>query len=103
MNIKIDKSVERFIETLENPTIAKVLRTFELLEEFGSKLGPPYTKKVAKNIFELRIRGQQEIRIFYVFKNSEVILFHAFRKKSRKIPSSEIEKAERKLKSIDNI
>ena len=58
----------------EKPTIAKILRTFDLLEEFGNKLGPPHSKKVKNNIFELRIRGREEIRIFYTFKSREIIL-----------------------------
>ena len=43
MEIRIfDISLEKFIRSLQKPTIAKVLRTIDLLEEFGQKLGPPH-------------------------------------------------------------
>jgi len=38
MKIRIfDISLEQFIGSLQKPTIAKVLRTLDLLEEFGYK------------------------------------------------------------------
>jgi ribosome-binding protein aMBF1 (putative translation factor) len=40
-----DTSVEEFIKNLQKPTIAKVLRTIDLLEKFGQKLGPPHMQK----------------------------------------------------------
>ncbi|MBU1179983.1 type II toxin-antitoxin system RelE/ParE family toxin, partial [Patescibacteria group bacterium] len=42
----------------------------------------PHAKKVDKSIFELRIRGRQEARIFYAFHKNEIILLHGFVKKS---------------------
>lgn len=71
MKIQIfDNTLEKFILSLEKITIAKVLRTIDLLEQFGFKLGPPHTKKIAHNLFELRIRGRQEVRIFYTFSKT---------------------------------
>lgn len=97
MEIFLEKSVEKFIEKLEKNTIAKILRTIDLLESFGHKLSLPHCKMIKKNFFELRIRGMQEIRIFYTFKNEKIILFHIFVKKSQKIPKTEIAKAEKKI------
>jgi len=56
--------LEKFIQSLEKSTIAKTLRTIDLLEKFGYDLKFPHSKKIAKNLLELRIRGRQEIRIF---------------------------------------
>ena len=59
MNIHVrlvDSKVEAFIRSLEKPTIAKVLRTIDLLETFGNTLGAPHSKKVNARLFELRIR-----------------------------------------------
>jgi len=56
-----DSELEKFISSLEKPTIAKVLRTIDLLESFGHLLGMPHSKKVSPHLFELRIRGKQEI------------------------------------------
>ena len=47
MEIQIfDNDFQKFIRSLQEPTITKVLRTIDLLERFGQKLGPPHTKKV---------------------------------------------------------
>ena len=62
MQIHFDHQVEKFITSLEKPTIAKVLRTIDLLEHFGYQLGLPQSKKVKNNLFELRIHGQQPTR-----------------------------------------
>ena len=48
-------SVEKFIQTLNKETTARVIHTIELLEKFGNKLGLPHSKMVSRGIFELRI------------------------------------------------
>jgi len=98
-----DVSLEKFIKNLQKPTIAKVLRTIDLLEKFGQKLGPPHTKKISARLFELRISGKKEVRIFYSFHKSQVFLLHGFVKKSQKIPIKEIRKAVQKLKRLDRV
>jgi len=98
-----DDSLEKFIKGLQAETIAKVLRTLDLLEKFGQKLGPPHTKKISSRLFELRISGKQEVRIFYCFYKSKIFLLHGFVKKSRKIPKKEIKIALRKLNLLDTI
>ena len=101
MEIKIfDTSLEKFICSLEKQTIAKVLRSIDLLEEFGPVLGMPHTKKISPRLFELRIRGVQEIRIFYTFYKSQIWLLHGFIKKSEKTPKKEIRTALQKLKKL---
>lgn len=95
-----DAALEHFITSLEKPTIAKVLRTIDLLEEFGHRLGIPHSKKVAPDLFELRIRGRQEVRIFYTFRHGSAELFHGCIKKSRAIPRRELMAALQKLKLI---
>lgn len=104
MEIRIfDDALERFIQSLEKPTIAKVLRTIDLLEMFGQRLGMPHTKKVSERLFELRIRGRQEVRIFYTFHKKSVILLCGFVKKSDKTPRKEIRIAVNKLQALDTI
>jgi len=99
MKIRIlDKDLEKFIYSLEKPTIGKVIHAIDLLEKFGYKLSSPHSKKISPKIFELRIRGQQEVRIFYTFSKLETILLHGFIKKSQKTPSREIKAAIDKLK-----
>jgi len=104
MEIRIfDTSFKKLIKSLQKPTIAKVLRTIDLLEQFGQKLGPPHTKKISAHLFELRVSGKQEVRIFYSFHKSQILLLHGFVKKSQKIPQKEIKIARQKLKTLDRI
>ncbi len=83
MNIRfVDDAIDRFIHSLEAETIAKVLRMIDLLERFGHELGMPHSKSIGKGIFELRIRGVQEVRLLYCFHNGDAVLLHGFVKKS---------------------
>ena len=100
MEILLEKNVEKFINKLESQTFAKVLRIIDLLERFDFKLNLPHSKKIKANFFELRIRGTQEIRIFYTFEKDKIILFYAFIKKTQKIPKKEFEQAIKKLNDL---
>ena len=103
MNIKFfDNKIEKFVDTLDEETIARLLRTIDLLELFGHELGLPHSKKVEPRIFELRVRGKQEVRMLYTFHGGEAILFHCFVKKSQRIPRKEIKLARQKLKALDS-
>lgn len=97
----LDKDLEKFILSLEESIIAKVLRTIDLLERFGHNLGLPHSKKIAKQLFELRIHGAQEIRIFYTFHKNSAVLLCGFKKKSQHIPKKEIKLALQKMKMLD--
>lgn len=98
----IDGSLDKFIYSLEKPTIAKVLRVIDLLEKFGHNLGLPHSKKVFAQLYELRIRGMQEVRLFYIFHKSQIFLLHGFIKKSQKIPRREIHLALKKARWLDS-
>lgn len=98
----LDASLEKFIKSLEKPTIAKMLRIIDLLEKFGHNLGLPHSKKVCGQLYELRIRGAQEVRIFYIFRKSRTFLLHGFIKKSQRIPRREIRVALEKARQLDS-
>jgi len=93
MQIDLLNSVETFIESLPEKEIAKVIRTVELLKEFGNKLGMPHSKHIDNGLLELRIRGKREIRIFYCFYKNKAVLLHACIKKTQKTPVKELNKA----------
>jgi hypothetical protein len=102
MEIKLaDDSVEEFIGSLEKQTIARVLHTIDLLETFGNKLGMPHSKMIQKDLFELRIRGKQEVRILYTFSKRNAVLLFGFVKKTEKTPRRYIELALLKTKQLD--
>ena len=98
----LDDELEEFIYSLEKQTIAKVLRTIDLLEMFGNKLRMPHSKKIAPGLFELRVRGAQEVRIIYTFYAEGSMLLTGFIKKAERTPRRELERARQKLACIDS-
>ncbi len=105
MQIKLyDEDIEKFIKSLEKQTIAKVLRTFDLLEQFGEDLKMPHSKSIGKGLHELRIRGVQEVRFIYTFQSGKIaIILHGFMKKSQKIPAKHLKLAQERKASLDSI
>ena len=95
-----DYKTEKFIKSLEKETVAKVLRTIDLLETFGNNLDLPHSRKIADRLFELRVRGKQEVRILYTFHKGEAILLGGFLKKTQHTPQREIRKALQKIKGL---
>jgi len=91
--------VREFLDSLPEKDQARILQTARLLEEFGLQLGAPYVKAVRGKLWELRVRaGRASYRILYfAFVGQRFILLHGFIKKTRKIPSREIEIAERRM------
>lgn len=100
MEVLTNPDIEKFIIYLETNTRAKVTKTIGLLEKFGHLLLMPHSRKVTKDLFELRIRGNQEIRIFYTFHKNSAHLLHGFIKKQQKIPRKEIKQALNKLRRL---
>ena len=56
MKIRLfNKSINKFISSLDEHTIARTLRTLDLLEKFGSELGMPHSKKKELNLAKKRL------------------------------------------------
>jgi len=98
-----EKVVKEFIKGLQGNTIGKVSQNIELLKIHGPFLGMPYSKMLAKGLYELRIRGREEIRIIYTFSGKNIHLLHAFKKQTQKTPVKEIRIAIGRRKLLDKI
>ncbi len=85
------------INTLEIKLRAKVFRDLSLLESMGNELRLPYSEHLDDEIFELRtIQGNNIVRNLYFFMiGKKIIITHGFRKKTKKTPPAEIEKAKK--------
>lgn len=95
-----ERFVENFILKQERNVQAKITRTILLLEKYGPFLGMPYSKKIDRKLWELRISGKEAFRIFYTVSVKEIILFHIFKKKSQKTPKKEIKLAFRRMMGL---
>ena len=87
--------ISEFIESRDMRNQAKLLSMISLLEERRPNLPRPYADFLEDGIHEMRIKlSGEQIRILYFFCYHEfVILTHAFRKTTERVPASEIQKA----------
>src|SRR6185295_9305764 len=89
----IHRDIWDFIKKLEPETYAETLRVISFLEEKGHEIRMPYSKKLTKNIYELRIKEEQVIRIFYTFYNNEAVLLHIIAKNKQKLSPKDLQTA----------
>lgn len=69
----------------------QIIMYIQLLEDHGTRLGEKITKHLEEDIWELR-PGNNRVLYFY-HKDDSYVLLHQFRKKTKKTPRREIEKA----------
>ncbi|MDP3941517.1 MAG: type II toxin-antitoxin system RelE/ParE family toxin, partial [bacterium] len=68
-----------------------------------SSLGMPHAKRLSSVLFELRIRGRQEIRILYCLRKRSIYLLHGFKKQTQKTPQKEIETALKRFQTLTDV
>jgi phage-related protein len=91
--MKRENPVKVFLESLQKPQKAKIFRIFQYIEFYGLSSVLPHVKKLAGTPFwEIRILGQDNIRILYIsFHQNAILLLHGFIKKKQKTPPKEID------------
>lgn len=93
-----------FIFKTQPSTKAKLTRLLEMLERFGPELTMPHTKPLGGNLYELRVRGKQEVRVFYIFaRGNTVYLLHAFQKKTQETPKKELDIARQRQNEVNSL
>jgi len=82
--------VEEFVNGLDQAAQRKFFFKRSLLEEFGPRLPQPHAKHLDENLYELRFETHAGlIRVFYCFDGKRIILLHAMKKKTQKLPAQE--------------
>jgi phage-related protein len=61
--------------------------------EFGWPLGMPYCRPLGHGLWEVRsdLTGGRIARVIFFIKDGDMVLLHAFEKKTQKTPGKEIE------------
>ena len=96
-----EKVVDKFIKSQQSQAKAKIAHTVKLLKYHGNKLGMPHSKELGSGLYELRIRGKEELRIMYTFTSQRTInLLHAFKKQTRETPQKDLYLALQRLRSL---
>jgi|SRR3989344_938826 len=84
--------ISEFLDKCNESLRAKILRQLKYTQEYGLTPAVPNLKKVTNTpLWELRILGRDNIRIFCVnLPNKEIKVLHIFIKKKQKTPMKEI-------------
>ena len=92
--------VNDFIDTLQPQTHSKIVHLIDLLQEYGPAVKMPYVKRISLHLSELRVRGKQEVRVFFTIRGFTIYMLHGFIKKSQKTPQKELKKAFNRLDNL---
>jgi len=94
-----DSPIDNFLDGLDKKSRAKVAAHLSLLEEEGPHLKRPYADIVRGKIRELRIHySSNQYRVLYFFHlRDQIVLVHAFSKKTQQLKEKDIELSERRM------
>ena len=96
-----NKPVDEFIKNQQPQARAKIAHAVRLLRQHGNRLGMPHSKALGSGLYELRIRGKEELRILYGFMTQKTIyLLHAFKKQTQETPQKELNLALQRIKNL---
>jgi phage-related protein len=71
--------------------------------QFGWPLGMPLVRKLEKNLWEVRTNITDGIaRVIFTVIGKQMVLLHAFVKKSQKTPKPDLETARKRLKLLED-
>lgn len=94
------KDIESFRNSLEKVVRAKVNATIKLLSIKEYHLSMPYSRRIERDLYELRISSLQNIRIFYTFYNDDIVLLFAINKKTQKLNNNDLNTARQRLYAL---
>lgn len=99
-----DIPVRDFLDRAKPKLKTKTLRILMTVQEYGLQAVAPHVKKLTGTpLWEIRILGTDNVRILFVAQvGKQVLLLHAFYKKSQKTPIREIAVALARLKEYRN-
>lgn len=93
--ISNNNPVKEFIESLNKSQTAKVAHILKTIEQYGIEFSFPYTRKmVGTQLWEIRILGQDNIRVIHaIIYRQDILLLHGFLKKKQKTPKKDLDTA----------
>jgi len=83
---------------------ARYINLTERMLVFGPNLGMPHTRSMGGGLFEMRMKSQEGIgRVFFgILPGRQIMMLHAFVKKSAKTPAKELQIARRRLTEVQS-
>lgn len=91
--------VSEFIHAQDDATKDRIEEAVERLRVLNVKAAYPLVRPIEGRLWELRIGSQTNIyRVFYFFwTGRQIVLLHAFQKKTQKTPNREIQVALKRM------
>lgn len=90
----------RALPTAERRAVGEEIKTVQ----YGWPLGMPLVRKMAKDLWEVRVRLADRIaRVFFTVVGSTMVLLHSFIKKSSATPAHELELAKQRLQQLRSV
>jgi phage-related protein len=104
MEVRVFAQVEKVLRN-ESRHIKQDLQDILEKLEIGLNLGMPHVKSlssISPGLYEIRIKDRSgQFRVIYFIRKEEAIyLVHAFRKKTQKLPTKEIQTILKRLEEI---
>lgn len=95
-----DNPVKEFLDGLSFKQQTKILRIFQIIQEYGLISALPHIKKLTGTPFwEIRILGKDNIRVIYIVpEQNHILVLSGFIKKTDKTPQREINIAQARWK-----
>jgi phage-related protein len=95
---------KEFLDSLQKIQKAKVFRIFKVYQQYGLTSIIPHTKKLKGSpLWEIRIRGKDNIRLLYaVYTQKAILILHGFVKKTQQTPQKEMDIALERYKDWKN-
>ncbi len=81
---------------------ARYIHLTERMLVFGPHLGMPHTRAFGQGLFELRMKSKEGIGrvLFCVLPGQQIMMLHAFVKKTSKTPAKELKLARQRQKGV---
>ena len=97
-----DGNIQDAILSLPAGIQARYIHLTQRMEAFGPDLGMPHTRAMGKGLFELRLKSREGIgRVFFCNRPAwQIMMLHAFVKKSAKTPAKELKIARERMKEV---
>jgi phage-related protein len=97
-----NESVRQDIDAWPVGIRAVYARITERKKAIGTNLGMPYSRPMGEGLFEIRARGKEGIgrAFFCTMIGQEIMVLHAFIKKTAKTPRRELDIARRRLREV---